>query len=329
MRDVTEATGAHGAEGERHAPHSGQQGGPQPPPSGGMLWEQAGELRALLMLPTELTMQVALPGIGAGVDDHSVFRTDPWGRGERSLRSVQLWVYGDHVEGGEGSGAEEGRRLLRLHRHIKGTDSHGRPYRALDPDLYAWVVASVFPVYVHAQRYLGRRPYTGREEERLYAEWLQVARLLGLRDADLPRTAHEYGPYYRAILRRLEYTKVVDELVGTRIPLPPPDRGPRAVLRVVRPCWPLLRGPFLRFRRFVTIGLMPPDAREAIGLPWTDRQERRLRWFGRAVRVVVPLLPERLRYLPLAYRARAHRRREQRRKAEGAGAGDARPTAAR
>ncbi|HEV7627010.1 MAG TPA: DUF2236 domain-containing protein, partial [Streptomyces sp.] len=45
-------------------------------------------------------------------------------------------------------------------------------------------------------------------------------------------------------------------------------------------------------------------AREAIGLPWTQRQERRLRRLGWVVRRVMPRLPERLRFLPLAYEAR-------------------------
>lgn len=63
-----------------------------------------------------------------------------------------------------------------------------------------------------------------------------------------------------------------------------------------------------RFRRFVTLGFLPPDARDALGLEWTDAQERKLRRFGRVVRAVVPVLPERLRYLPLAREARARYR---------------------
>lgn len=50
---------------------------------------------------------------------------------------------------------------------------------------------------------------------------------------------------------------------------------------------------------------MPPEARAAIGLEWSPAQERALRRFSTAVRLLVPLLPERLRYLPIAYRARA------------------------
>nr|MDT0525575.1 oxygenase MpaB family protein [Streptomyces sp. DSM 41633] len=69
--------------------------------------------------------------------------------------------------------------------------------------------------------------------------------------------------------------------------------------------WPVLLPPLARGRRFVTIGLMPPDARAAIGLPWSAAEEKRLRRLCAVLRVVVPVLPERLRYLPRARAARA------------------------
>ncbi|WP_327351963.1 oxygenase MpaB family protein [Streptomyces sp. NBC_01304] len=277
--------------------------GPPPPPPGGILWTVAGDVRMLLTLPPALTMQVAHPAVGAGVDEHSVFRTDPWGRGERSLRSVQLWVYG-----GERA-AEEGRRLRALHKTIQGTDTRGRRYHALMPDYYAWVHATGFPVFRHTAKYLQRRPYTEAQERQLYAEWLQVGRILGIHDRDMPQTIEEFWPYYRKVLEtEIEATAVVRELVAVDRPVPAPDRGPWLLRVALRAAWPLVFPPLARFRRFITIGLMPPDAREAIGLPWTEAQERRLRRFGRVVRTVVPLLPERLRYLPLAREARAKAR---------------------
>jgi uncharacterized protein (DUF2236 family) len=272
-----------------------------------MLWSLAGEVRAMLSMPASLTMQVAHPAVGAGVDDHSVFRTDPWGRAERSIASAQRLVYG-----GEAA-AEEGRRLRELHRSIQGVDAHGRPYHALTPAYYAWVHATGFPVYRHAQRVMGSRPFKPAEERRLYAEWLQLGRVLGISDSDMPRTVEEFWPYYRKVLsEELEETVVVRELVATDVSVPPPGRGPRPLRPLLRAVWPLLLPMLLRARRFLTIGLMPPDAREAIGLEWTDRQERRLRRFGRVVRVVVPLLPERLRYVPYAREARRAARRGER-----------------
>ncbi|MEU6163277.1 oxygenase MpaB family protein [Streptomyces tanashiensis] len=279
---------------------------PVPPPVGGVLWSVAGDVRALLMLPAALTLQVAHPAIGAGVDDHSVFRTDPWGRGERSLRSLQLWIYG-----GE-EAAREGRRLRELHRTIQGTDAHGRRYHALTPAYYSWVHATGFPVYRHGLRLLAR-PLTEAQERQLYAEWLQVGRILGIHDRDMPQTIEAFWPYYRKVLaEEIEATAVVRELLDTDLPLPAPDRGPLPLRLALRLLWPVLRRPFLRARAFLTVGLMPPDAREAIGLEWTDAQERALRRFARVVRVVVPVLPERLRYLPLARKAREAARRAQR-----------------
>ncbi|MFH8255896.1 oxygenase MpaB family protein [Streptomyces roseolus] len=295
---------APGPSGVPAARASGRRGAePVPPPVGGVLWSVAGDVRALLMLPAALTMQVAHPAIGAGVDEHSVFRTDPWGRGERSLRSVQLWVYG-----GE-EAAAEGRRLRALHRDIRGTDAHGRRYHALTPAYYAWVHATGYPVYRHGLALL-HRPLTEAQDRRLYAEWLQVGRILGIHDRDMPQTVEEFWPYYRAVLaEELEATAVVRELVDPDAPVPAPDRGPLPLRLVLRPLWPLLRRPFQRIRAFLTVGLMPPDARAAIGLEWSPEQERRLRRVARTVRVVVPVLPERLRYLPLARRAREAARR--------------------
>ncbi|MGW0546239.1 oxygenase MpaB family protein [Streptomyces altiplanensis] len=275
---------------------------PVPPPPGGILWSVAGDVRALLMLPAALTLQVAHPAVGAGVDQHSVFRTDPWGRGERSLRSVQLWVYG-----GEAA-AEEGRRLRQLHKTIRGTDAHGRRYHALDPAHYSWVHATGFPCYQHALRYLFR-PLTGAEERQLYAEWLRVGRVLGINDRDMPQTVEEFWPYYRKVLAdELEATVVVRELLATGTRIPAPDRGPLPVRLALRALWPVLLPPLARFRAFLTVGYLPPDARRALGLEWSGAQERRLRRFSRVVRTLVPLLPERLRWLPLAREARARHR---------------------
>ncbi|WP_435797142.1 oxygenase MpaB family protein [Streptomyces microflavus] len=251
------------------------------------------------MLPAALTLQVAHPAVGAGVDEHSVFRTDPWGRGERSLRSLQLWVYGG-VEA-----TEEGRRLRRLHRTIQGTDTRGRAYHALTPANYAWVHATGFPVYRYAARYL-IRPMSPAQERALYGEWLQVGRILGIHDRDMPQTIEEFWPYWEKMLAgEIEATTVVRELVDVGQPVPPPDRGPLLLRMILRALWPVLLPPLACFRRFVTIGLMPPDARAAIGLPWTAAQEKRLRRLCAVLRAVVPVLPERLRYLPMARAARA------------------------
>ncbi|MFD8211788.1 oxygenase MpaB family protein, partial [Streptomyces sp. NPDC059695] len=226
--------------------------------------------------------------------------------GERSLRSLQLWIYGGD------EAAREGRRLRELHRTIQGTDAHGRRYHALTPAYYSWVHATGFPIYRYGLGLLAR-PLTDAQEWQLYAEWLRVGRILGIHDRDMPQTIEDFWPYYRKVLaEEIEATAVVRELLDTDLPLPAPDRGPLPLRLALRVLWPVLRRPFLRLRAFLTVGLMPPDARETIGLEWTQAQERALRRFARVVRTVVPVLPERLRYLPLARKAREAARRAQR-----------------
>ena len=135
--------------------------------------------------------------------------------------------------------------------------------------------ATGYPVYAHAQQYIGR-PFTDAQHRKLYAEWLQVGRILGINDRDMPATVEEFWPYYRKVLAdEIRTNVVVEELVATDRPVPAPDRGPLLLRLLLRALWPVLLPPLARFRRFVTIGFMPPDAREAIGLDWTDEQERR------------------------------------------------------
>ncbi|QNS03125.1 oxygenase MpaB family protein [Streptomyces xanthii] len=268
---------------------------PSPPPPGGILWDTAGDIRSLLALPAAFVLQVAHPAVGAGVDDHSVFRTDPWGRGARSLNSVLLWVYG-----GEAA-VEEGRRLRRVHRTVRGTDPSGRRYHALTPAYYAWVHATGYPVARYARRYFAR-PFTAEEDERFYAEWLMVGRILGIRDRDMPQTTADFWPYYHRMLAlEIAPNAVVSELTSAHRALPAPPGAARLV-------WPLVRPLLVRGLRFLSVGLLPPEARDALGLPWSPRDERRLRRFAALVRLTVPHLPERLRYLSVAREARSESR---------------------
>lgn len=272
---------------------------PLPLAPGTILWDIAGDTRLLFSLPAALVLQVAHPAVGAGVDDHSTFRTDPWGRAARSLESLQLWVYG-----GERA-AEEGRRLRRLHKDISGTDTRGRAYHALTPAHYAWVHATAYPIFLRAARYLSD-PLTPEQERRLYDELLRLGAILGIKARDMPGTPEEFWPYFDTMVEEeLERTVVVEELLDPRRPIPPPPGTPA----VLRRFWPYVRRPLARLQAFVTVGLLPPSVRDRLGLGWTSRDERRLRRFGAVVRRVVPLLPERLRYLPTARAARAASRR--------------------
>ena len=262
---------------------------------GSMLWEGMGDQRILLLLGGALIMQTMHPVIGDAVDDRSTYRTDPWGRYQRSITSVQKWVYA-------GPGAiEEGERLRRLHATIKGVGSTGRPFDALDPEPYAWVHLTAFERGVTLNRYFFDRPYSPEEERRLYAEILQLGRILQVPDEMMPPTVEDYWKYFEEMVTtKLEaHPTALDVL--TRLERTPLPRSLPAQLRFA---WSPVGRSAGRFQRFVTIGTFPPAIRELLGLQWSDHDERRLKRVGRVIARTFPLLPERVRYLPIAYRAR-------------------------
>ena len=85
---------------------------------------------AMLLLgagPRALLLQLAHPGVAAGVAEHSDFRADPWRRLDGTLRSYLRIIYGSTA-----AARDEIRRLNTLHRGI-----HGPGYDARDPALVA------------------------------------------------------------------------------------------------------------------------------------------------------------------------------------------------
>ena len=74
--------------------------------------------------------------------------------------------------------------------------------------------------------------------------------------------------------------------------------------RIANPLWRLIAAPIGRVQHFTTIGTTPESARRILGLEWTTHDEVALRILGRMIAHAVPLLPERLRYFPIAYEAR-------------------------
>ena len=177
----------------------------------------AGDLRVGLLGGRTFVMQVAHPAVGAGVDQFSKFRSDPWKRIEQITQSGIRYLYR-----GEQAGFEEGRRLRRIHQGIQGVDRHGRAYHSLDPDVYGWVHFVFFDSIVTAHA-LFAEPLTRAQQERLFEEWRQGGRVFGLRDEDMPASVDDYWRVHAdAIERTLEYNPVMDWILrGEQVPKPP------------------------------------------------------------------------------------------------------------
>jgi uncharacterized protein (DUF2236 family) len=296
----TEAGARTSAEGVAAAPAAGPAAAtvrPLGPDS--LLWRVGFSRTSLLLAGRALLLQVAHPTIGAGVRDFSEFRTDPWGRLDRTVTSLLLQLFG-----GEGAAAEA-RRLREMHRSITGTGFDGSRYRALEPEAWAWVHI------VNAETTLLFHDRMGRdlelsERERFWSEWRQVGLLLGIAPRHLPADLDALGALVdRTVATTLGDNETVRTLLETLTlhDVPPPSPA------FPGPVWDALRPLGRSLLLDATVGTLPPALRDRLGLAWTDGQQRRLQRTATLVRTGAAALPDRVLHYPAAYRAvRAARR---------------------
>lgn len=278
------------------SPQAGHQRrtGAEPFAPGSLLWELAGDHRVNLVVLMPSLMQVMHPVIGDALSRIPVTTTDPWGRRARSLDSLRLWVYG-------GAGAlAEGRRLVELHKPVRGRDVDGREFSALNPEVWAWVVLSGYLGFLTQCNVFGE-PLGPAGERRLYAEMQNLARILGVRERHIPPTVADFWAYYDTMVatRLVNHPYVHRVLAVTRRPPPPPGLpGPLA------PAWRALAPALGRPAVWLVYGTFPPAVRSILGVPWSQRDERVFRLVGETVRYLAKISPERLRYARMARLAR-------------------------
>lgn len=266
-------------------------------------WDEIGLITFSLSAGSAFLLQTMDPSIGAVVDEHSVFRTDGIGRAVRSIASVMTWIYG-----GEDALAEAD-RLREMHKTLNSVDEHGVRHTALSSGPWAWVLLTGIYTMAENANYFARRPLRAAEKEALYQEAQQLLRNFSVAEKEIPA---DYPALVRhiddVIDNRLVDHKVSHEYLAASRTVPPPPALPK----VLHPAWCV--GAYLpgRLQHFVTVGTTPPKARAKLGLRWSAADERGLRALGWLIARTVPLLPERLRYFPIAYEARKVERARQR-----------------
>ena len=274
---------------------------PAPFGPGSLMWDQIGLYSSAIAGNSVFILQVMHPSIGTVVDKLSTFRTDPVGRAARSFASVQTWVYGGRTA------IEEGRRLREMHKPLSVVDEDGKRHHALSAEPWAWVHLTGFYAAVTASKYFAPAPMTKDEEQQFFDEFLQLGRILQVPERMLPGSIPEYWDYFDdMVANTLVPHKVAHEVLRQLGEVPP------NVPKRLRPAVAPLSSATGRVARLITIGTLPPVAREKLGLSWTAADERRLRVLAQAIGRSTPLLPERVRYMPIAYRARQAARAQER-----------------
>jgi uncharacterized protein (DUF2236 family) len=270
------------------------------PGPGSLVWQRMADDRALLIGGATLVLQVAEPVVGAGVEQHSNFKAEPWRRLYGTLLSLTTIVYGTTAEA-----CAEVERLRAMHRTIRGVDDAGRRYAALQPAPWAWVHGTLAWSVIRLNE-LFRTPFTEAETEQYWREWLEVGRLLGVRAGDLPETYAQFCELIEdAAGRRLEDNRSVRDVVQSVSLIPAP-----APLRFLGPVWRVCVGrPIGTLSRLVTVGALPTAVAGRLGLVLTDREERRLRRFIALIAGLRRALPPPLRPGPAALLIRRRSRR--------------------
>ena len=249
------------------------------PERGSPVWSHASDMRLFGVAGYALVLQVAHPTVGAGVAEHSNFQEDPWGRLHRTLDYVNGTIYG-----GPALAGDIGRRVREMHKTIKGVRPDGERYHALEPRAYAWVHATLASAIVDGHARFGR-PMDDVTAERFWRDWLNLGRLIGVRDGDLPAQWRDFRAYFDDVVARdLVDNPTVHVVLDTMLRPAAPPLMPQAL-------WKILRWPAGRVGHLLTVGMLPAALRAKLGLSWSPARERAFRVLAAVNRAMTPLLP--------------------------------------
>ncbi|MCX6397120.1 MAG: oxygenase MpaB family protein [Propionibacteriales bacterium] len=262
---------------------------------GGLMWDSVGLVTFSFTSGSAFLLQVMEPSIAAVVDQNSTFRTDPIGRGLRSLASVMMWVYADEES------LAEVERLREMHSTLEAVDANGVRHTALSSGPWAWVLLTGVHAFTEGAKYFGKGRLDRTEVDEMYQEMKQLMRGFKVAEKEIPGTYDEFVAFFETkIVEQLDDNVVAqDFLTGVRHPGPP-----LGTPRLLTPVWRALTNPLGYVQHLSVVGTLPQAARQKLGVRWTRKQEAQLKAFGWLVARAVPLLPERLRYFPIAYEAR-------------------------
>jgi uncharacterized protein (DUF2236 family) len=248
------------------------------------------EIVLLLAWGPAILLQLAHPLVARGVADHSAFRTERWGATRRLHRTVGAMLrlcFGTGPEAGVAAA-----RINAIHDRVQGrlpdaagVFSAGTPYSAHDPALLAWVHATLLDMNLRVHE-LFVAPLPPAATDRYCAEACAIEDPLGIPRGLLPRSGDELRRYLDRMLAS-------GEICVT-------DPARTLARSIVEPALPFVPRPLLGLARLTTVGLLPPPIRRDYGFSWSPRREAALQRWGAALRLLLPLVPSRVRHWPAA-----------------------------
>lgn len=219
--------------------------------------------------------QLAVWGVGKGVAEHSTTMQRPVDR----LRTTLTYVYVMGL-GTDEERAKVARMVNRAHVPVRGEG-----YSAFDPDLQLWVAATLAEVAREMyERIFG--PLDEATLEHLYREGWVYGTALQVKPEMWPPTRAEFDRYWDRMQAEFRSDPQIQRYAAALL-------STRDAKWFVKPLSPLIS--------LVTRGNLSPAAREALALPWNERDQRRYDRFWAVVRVVYPRIPRWVRAFPARF----------------------------
>jgi uncharacterized protein (DUF2236 family) len=244
------------------------------------MWRYTREVALPMVGMRAVMLQIAHPAVASAGVRNSRFREEFLPRAWRTFSSMYCIQFGTLEEA-----LRSARRVHAMHCRVRGTvlpeaseASAGAQYRANDPGLLRWVLATMIDSGVLAFDLL-LEPLAHAERERFYQDMRLLGLVLGLADEDMPPTFAEFSRYFDRML-------VSDELEVGSVALE--------------------LGHFLfnkgwsagQLDEVWAAGLLPERFRDAYRLPWSRSRRFLFDRMRGQLRRTLRRLPSGLRYVP-------------------------------
>lgn len=213
---------------------------------------------------TALLLQALHPAAMAGVGGHSGYKSDPWGRLQRTADYLAVTTYGT-IEAAEETLA----RIRGIHDRVRGRDYRGRPYRAGDPHLLRWVQLAESWSFLKAYQVYMPVALSPAQADEYVAQTSSVAARLGA--TGLPQDVAGLNAQIREFRGELEATDQAREVAEFLVHTPP-------VSGALRPAYGLISAGGL--------ALLPPWAMQMLDLRYPGGRTTARRWGTVAVRAI-------------------------------------------
>lgn len=224
---------------------------------------------SVLASQANVIMQLSRPEVGYGVANSRVHSGSamrhPVKRGRTTFTYIAVALLGTQDDRTAYRRAVNGQ-----HAQVVNQPDEPVAYRAMDPELQTWVAACL---------YYGTRdivaamhgPLSPAEADALYAQCARLGTTLQMPASAWPEDRAAFDRYWERSLERVRIDPPVRDYL-VRLTTLGVRGGPAAML--------------VQHRLFTTRGFLAPEVREAMGLPWSEADQRRFeRTLRRAARV--------------------------------------------